>query len=139
MTYTPASSFFEYTWAGKRLEFTMITLGTVGGTPDSAIYLTLPAPSNEARIRVAGDYPCFACRVVDNATKVAGTAALVTNQRSLVRVARYDSANFTAGSVELLVSGHYYTEESAPPIRAQLEEQLRVLSRRVDQLERGRG
>lgn len=135
MTFTSVvTSAFQYIHSGKMCQFSMSCEGTVGGTPGSSLYFTLPL-ERDIDFR-SFNYPAFACYVFDNSAVVAGVAYCEASRNKLVTVRRYDGAAYTAGTVQLYVSGAFVTETEAASVRTQLEEDVRQLEIRVSKSER---
>lgn len=99
MTYTSTSiTAAKYRREGKTVFFYVSFTGTVGGTPDARIRFTLPFAASDSNITAAGN--------VTDAGAVA-TASFTVQSSSALQCRRYNSANFTAGTVACVAFGFY--------------------------------
>jgi hypothetical protein len=79
---------------------------TLGGSLGPSVTLTVPV----AAATLQGYGNVFSCVLFQGATPIQGIAYLAIVGSSLViRISRYDNANFAAGSLEIKLTGLYRT------------------------------
>lgn len=134
MTFTTVTTvLFEYFHSGQHISFNMEASGTIGGTPSSSVYFTLPVRFRSAIL--AQDSPGFSCSVIDNGTSVGGMAFKRANYGDQVEVQRYDGGSYSAGTLVIRVSGGYFVDTQSTFERNQLQEEIRALKREMEQLQ----
>lgn len=98
-TYTSTTTTYaKYRQINKDVKVKANFTGTLGGSATDRIFVTLPVTTN-------GDSLAGSAHVVDNGTRVGAFIHSVSTTQ--IEIQRYDSANFTAGTISIVFNFDY--------------------------------
>ena len=104
MTFTSVTTdYTKYIQVGKLVIFCLTCHGTVGGTPDTGLIITLPVTPSSNALAYAVNLSANASDA-GGATKQAFAYLLAPNKAYAFK---YDNSNWTAGTATVRISGFY--------------------------------